>query len=269
VYQKPAKSASASASDDRSGKDEDGMSLNLFVGTAGWALPKEAQPLFPAEGTHLQRYAARFPAVEINSSFYRPHQPKTYARWAASVGEHFRFAVKVPRTITHEHRLRDVIPLLEAFLSEVSQLGDHLGCLLVQLPPSLAFGADVAALFLQSFRERFTGAVVLEPRHASWFTDEATQLLETHRVARVVADPAPVPAAAEPGGWFDPVYVRLHGSPRMYYSPYDDDYLDALAIRLLQAARSASVWCIFDNTAEGAATHDALALLKRLSSPAP
>ena len=245
------------------------MSLNLYIGCAGWALPREAQPLFPVEGTHLQRYAARFPAVEINSSFYRPHQPKTYARWAASVGERFRFAVKLPRAITHERRLGDVMPLLDTFLAEVTHLADRLGCLLVQLPPSLAFGANAAALFLASFRARFTGAIVLEPRHESWFTDEATRLLEAHRVARVAADPAPVPAAAEPGGWPDPVYVRLHGSPRMYYSPYEDQYLDALAIRLLQAARSASVWCIFDNTAEGAATQDALGLLKRLSSPAP
>ena len=175
----------------------------------------------------------------------------------------------MPRAITHERRLHDVTLPLDAFLSEVSALGDRLGCLLVQLPPSLAFGANVAALFLATLRQRFTGAVALEPRHASWFTDEATELLVMHQVARVAADPAPVPSAAEPAGWHDPVYVRLHGSPRMYYSPYDDTYLDTLAIRLLQAARSASVWCIFDNTAEGAATRDALGLLKRLSSPAP
>jgi uncharacterized protein YecE (DUF72 family) len=245
------------------------VALHLYVGCAGWYLPKDAQPLFPAEGTHLQRYAARFPAVEINSSFYRPHQPKTYARWAASVGEDFRFTVKMPRAITHERRLHDVTPSLDAFLSEVAALGERLGCLLVQLPPSLPFGAHVATLFFASLRARFTGAVALEPRHASWFTDEATDLLVAHQVARVAADPAPVPAAAEPAGWHEPVYVRLHGSPRMYYSPYDDTYLDTLAIRLLQAARSATVWCIFDNTAEGAATRDALGLLKRLSSPAP
>jgi uncharacterized protein YecE (DUF72 family) len=185
------------------------------------------------------------------------------------VPEGFRFAVKLPRAITHERRLHDVTPLLDTFLSEVSALGERLGCLLVQLPPSLAFGPHVAALFLATLRQRFAGAVALEPRHGTWFTDEATDLLVAHQVARVAADPAPVPAAAEPAGWHEPVYVRLHGSPRMYYSPYDDAYLDSLAIRLLQAARSAPVWCIFDNTAEGAATHDALGLLKRLSSPAP
>jgi len=243
--------------------------LRLYVGCAGWSLPRDAQVLFPAEGTHLQRYAARFPTVEINSSFYRPHRPTTYARWAASVGETFRFTVKMPRSITHERRLRDVTAPLEAFLAEVTALGEKLGALLVQLPPSLGFAEDVARDFLDALRSRFSGAVALEPRHPGWFGQAATELLVTHRIARVAADPAPVPAAAEPAGWHEPVYVRLHGSPRMYYSPYDDQYLDALAIRLLQFARSATVWCIFDNTALGAATVDALGLLKRLSSPAP
>ena len=245
------------------------MSLRLYVGCAGWSLPRDAQAMFPAEGTHLQRYAARFPAVEINSSFYRPHRPATYARWAASVGETFRFTVKLPRSITHERRLRDVTAPLEAFVGQATALGEKLGAVLVQLPPSLDFTAGIAHDFLAALRARFSGHVALEPRHAAWFGPAATDLLMAHRIARVAADPAPVPAAAEPGGWMEPVYLRLHGSPRMYYSPYDEHYLDALAIRLLQFARSATVWCMFDNTALGAATPDALGLLKRLSSPAP
>ena len=87
----------------------------VYVGTAGWSLPREAQPHFPAEGTHLTRYAARLPAAEINSSFYRPHRPATYAKWAASVPPGFRFAVKVPRVITHERRLADAGTLAAHF----------------------------------------------------------------------------------------------------------------------------------------------------------
>src|SRR5690349_12428290 len=70
---------------------------NVRVGCAGWSLPKEHADRFPAEGSHLERYAACFPAVEINSSFYKPHRPTTYARWAASVPPDFRFSVKVPK----------------------------------------------------------------------------------------------------------------------------------------------------------------------------
>jgi len=82
------------------------LTATLFVGCAGWSLPREQWPAFAAEGTHLQRYASRFNAVEINSSFYRPHLPKTYARWAQSVPPGFRFSVKVPQRITHELRLQ-------------------------------------------------------------------------------------------------------------------------------------------------------------------
>ena len=104
-----------------------------YVGCAGWSLPKEEQPAFPPEGTHLQRYAACFPAVEINSSFYRPHRPATYARWAASVPGGFRFAVKVPKVITHERRLANADAPLDAFLAEATALGAALGCLLETL----------------------------------------------------------------------------------------------------------------------------------------
>ena len=235
------------------------------IGTAGWSLPKAEQDAFPAEGTHLERYAARFAAVEINSSFYRPHRPQTYARWAASVPAGFRFAVKVPRTITHERRLRDADDALAGFLGEATALGPALGCLLVQLPPSLAFDARVVEAFLRALRARHDGAVALEPRHATWFTPQAERPLLAHGIARVAADPATVPAAAEPAGDARLVYYRLHGSPRVYYSDYDDAYLDALAARLrADAAAGRDVWCIFDNTALGCATKNARALMERL-----
>ncbi len=234
------------------------------VGCAGWTLPKEHAGRFPGGGTHLARYAARLPAVEINSSFYRPHRPATYARWAASVPEHFRFSVKVPKQATHDRRLVDADDVLDRFLPEAAQLGGKLGPLLVQLPPSLSFSADVGERFFASLRDRFDGGVALEPRHASWFEVPAARLLTKFRVARVAADPAVVPAAAEPGGWDGLVYYRLHGSPRMYYSAYAPEYLEALAARLSKAAAASSVWCVFDNTAEGAATADALDVLARL-----
>ena len=151
----------------------------------------------------------------------------------------------------------DADDVLDGFLAEATQLGDRLGPLLVQLPPSLTFSADVAERFFASLRGRFDGDVALEPRHPSWFEPEAERLVTGYRVARVAADPAVVPAAAEPGGWDGLVYYRLHGSPRMYYSAYPDEYLETLAETLTRAARSAEVWCIFDNTAASAATGDA------------
>jgi uncharacterized protein YecE (DUF72 family) len=234
------------------------------IGRAGWALSKAHRAEFPEHGTHLERYAARFSAVEINSSFYRPHRPATYARWAASVPADFSFAVKVPKAITHQARLVETEQLLDAFVAEVTSLGPKLGCLLVQLPPSLAYECVVADRFFDAVRARFDGAVALEPRHPSWFVTSVTVQLTAFQVARVAADPAPVPAAAAPGGWNGVAYYRLHGSPRIYYSSYEDAFLDEIAARMREAAaRARAVWCIFDNTALDAATPNALGLLER------
>lgn len=242
--------------------------MSVRVGCAGWSLPKEHAARFPNDGTHLERYAVRFSCVEINSSFYRPHRPATYARWAASVPKHFQFAVKVPREITHTRRLADPVEPLERFLAECGALNAKLGPLLVQLPPSLAYDSDTAPAFFAILRERFAGAVVCEPRHLTWFTPDAEQMLIASYVARVAADPAPVPDAARPGGWDGLVYYRLHGTPRIYYSPYSDEFLEILARDLASAASSVPVWCLFDNTALGHATDDALKTLSLLAEQA-
>ncbi|HEX8597066.1 MAG TPA: DUF72 domain-containing protein [Chloroflexia bacterium] len=232
------------------------------IGCAGWSIPKEHAGRFPEEGTHLERYARVFPAVEINSSFYRPHKPGTYERWAASVPEGFRFAVKVPKTITHIRRLRDANTELEVFLAECKHLGPKLGPLLVQLPPTLKFDEQTVDAFFSAFRERFSGDVACEPRHPTWFAPEPDAMLSAYQVARVAADPSIVPAAAEPGGWSGLAYYRLHGSPRIYYSAYSPDYLKAIAGKLAESVvNGVQTWCIFDNTAEGAATGDALAVM--------
>jgi uncharacterized protein YecE (DUF72 family) len=234
------------------------------VGTAGWSIPAQHAEGFPAEGSHLDRYSRQLLAVEINSSFYRPHRPSTYQRWAATVPSGFRFAVKVPREITHTRRLVDAGEPLERFLAEVGSLGKTLGPLLLQLPPSFAFDEERVRAFLRQLRGHTEGDLVCEPRHRSWFTAEVEQLLAEFRVARVAADPALVPAAAEPGGWPGLAYYRLHGSPRVYYSPYPPEYLATLQHRL--AGRSGTSWCIFDNTAEGWATHHALLLQRELDT---
>lgn len=235
----------------------------IRIGVATLAIGRQFADQFPTEGSSLERYAARLNCTEINSSFHRPHQRKTYERWAATAPEGFLFSVKVPKTVTHERRLVDVSDLLDVFLEQARGLGDKLGPLLVQLPPSLAFDAAVAKSFFATLRERHEGEVVIEPRHASWFSEEAEAFFIATRVARVLADPAKVPEAARFGGWPGLAYARLHGSPRMYYSAYEAPFLDALA-QQAEATRAAEVWIIFDNTASGVALGDALDLHRRL-----
>ena len=237
----------------------------ILVGTAGWTLPREVQDRFAPGDSHLARYASMFPVAEINSSFHRPHKRSLYEKWAAAVPEHFRFCAKLPKTITHERRLVDCQDLLDAFLEQAGGLGDKLACLLVQLPPSFAFDRAVVEPFLRMLRARFAGALALEPRHATWFEAEADALLRELEIARVLADPVRHPPGELPGGWPERVYLRLHGAPRMYYSSYEAELLQSLAARMRRAeAEGAEVWCIFDNTASGAAAGNALDLLRGL-----
>ena len=235
------------------------------VGTAGWSLPRVWRDAFPPEGSHLERYAARLTAAEINSSFYRQHKRAVYERWAASVPSDFRFAVKIPRAITHDQALVAADVLLEVFLDEARGLGARLGPLLVQLPPSLAFHAEHADEFFATLRGLHDGPVACEPRHASWFEPAVAAMLRHHRVARVAADPARVPEAALPGGWEGLIYHRLHGSPRIYYSDYEPARIDAIARELAHSGDAAERWCIFDNTTLGAATGNALSLAAALT----
>jgi uncharacterized protein YecE (DUF72 family) len=232
---------------------------------------------FGGDGPLLARYARVLPCVEINSSFYRPHRAATYARWASSeTPPDFRFSVKLPRALTHEARLQSPEDGLAAFFQQAGGLGPKLGVVLVQLPPSLRYDASVAADFFGALRAHFDGAVVCEPRHASWFTAAADDALAGARVGRVAADPVVVPEAARPGGWLGPagdgvgaaLYHRWHGSPRMYESAYDAAWLRERASQVAAWPAGADCWCIFDNTAAGAAAADALEFARLLGAAA-
>lgn len=237
---------------------------DVVVGTAGWSIPAAEAARFASEGTALQRYAGTFAGVEINSSFHRSHRRSTWERWAASVPDGFRFAAKVPKTITHGRKLVDCGALVAQFAEEAGGLGDKLAILLVQLPPSLVFDAAVAEAFFVELKSACPATVVCEPRHPSWFEAAADACLAGCGVGRVAADPARVPEAAVPGGWRGISYFRLHGSPQPYRSSYDDERLSAYAA-LIRADRGArAVWCMFDNTASSAATGNALSLLEKL-----
>jgi uncharacterized protein YecE (DUF72 family) len=227
----------------------------ICIGTAGWSVPHRDG------GSHLQRYARCFSAVEINTSFYRPHRMGTYHRWAASVPADFQFSVKVPRAITHDSALRGCRDEIARFSGEVGALGAKLSVVLVQLPPSLEFEQRVAAEFFARLRDAIPAHIVCEPRHSSWFDAGVDRRLTRWGIARAGADPSADERGASPAGDLSVVYFRLHGSPRMYYSSYDAQFLErqhALALNHLDAGRA--VWCIFDNTAAFAAWDNALEL---------
>jgi uncharacterized protein YecE (DUF72 family) len=243
---------------------------HCYVGTAGWTLPRAVQHAFPGDDAHLARCARVLDAAEINASFQRTPRASTYARWAGSVPPSFRFAVKMPRAITHERGLEGAQAPLAAFMASIAPLEPRLGCLLVQLPPSLALIAPAADAFFAALRAVFAGDVALEPRHPSWFDREAGAVLAHWQIGRVAADPPRGGDGLAPLAAREFAYWRLHGSPRTYYSAYTPAFLEALAGRVqawcAHAGADARAWCIFDNTASGAAAADALALQQRLQA---
>ena len=240
------------------------MTADFRIGTAGWSIPRASAARFDVAGTHLQRYSLRLRCAEINSSFYRTHTRTTYAKWRNSTPADFRFSIKMPRTITHELKLRDARDLLTAFLSQTEGLGDKRGPILVQLPPSYPFDETVVSSFLASLREMYDGAVVCEPRHSTWFAAGVDSVLDHYRVSRVAADPPPVPEAMVPAGWARLAYFRLHGTPRKYWSRYSDSDITALAAAARRLPDAAEVWVIFDNTASGAAMENACEMSEQL-----
>ncbi|MBB6510610.1 uncharacterized protein YecE (DUF72 family) [Rhizobium soli] len=219
--------------------------------TAAWSISKKVADRFAAEGSSLTRYASVFSGVEINSTFYRRHKPATLARWAAAVPDGFQFSVKMPKEMTHTRAMVDIAQPFETFLEDIAPLKEKRGPLLCQLPPSLAFNAATFEAAFKAFRDYDTGAIVIEVRHKSWTSVEALDLLRAYDVDRVLADPAQV---WPPEDFITPPrYVRLHGKPKIYYSSYSDNEITSFSKLLAPDS-----WCVFDNTASGAAIENAL-----------
>ena len=170
----------------------------------------------------------------------------------------------MPRTITHGLKLEDARDLFVTFLAQTDGLAEKRGPIFVQLPPSLSFDAFVATRFLDVVRRVYKGPMVCEPRHATWFSPAVALLLDQYGISRVAADPPPAPEAAAPAGWPRVAYFRLHGSPRKYWSRYDENDIATLAVTVRSISSAAEVWCVFDNTASGAAIENAWELRQRL-----
>lgn len=228
----------------------------MFIGTAGWSIPKISAEHFLGQGTHLQRYGQCFNAVEINSSFYREHLPRSYIRWASEVPDHFRFSVKLSRTFIHDCALKPRARDLFASLETIQLLGEKLGVILIQLPASMEFHPKKAERFYQLIRKKYPGPLVLEARNLSWLERESQKLMQEFNISKVLADPEQCPGGPKRLNRHGGVtYYRLHGSPIIYRSSYSKLFLKKLAKEI---SGLKNVWCIFDNTAFGAATENAL-----------
>ncbi|OLD59281.1 MAG: hypothetical protein AUI83_03270, partial [Armatimonadetes bacterium 13_1_40CM_3_65_7] len=165
------------------------MTGRAYIGTSGFSYPEWKGSFYPADlpnGEMLRFYGQMFLTVELNNTFYRYPGEDTLAQWAAAVPAEFRFSVKAHRRITHNKRLADVDGDVAFLFERLRRLGDRLGSILFQLPPSLRFDVSLLESFLASLRPG--GQAVLEFRHSSWRNETVYRLLETHRVALCVAE---------------------------------------------------------------------------------
>ena len=220
--------------------------VDIRVGTAGWSISGVMTSRFDSAGTHLQRYSRRLACAEINLSFHRPHTVKTYAKWRDSTPPGFRFAVKMPRAITHDLKLQHAREPFVTFLSQTDGLADKRGPLLFQLPPSLSFDGSVVPGFPgYGAKGRMTA-----PSSASRGTPRGSRRVWHHcsratEYPELRADPPPASEAATPAGWPRVVYFRLHGSPRRYWSRYDEHAIPLQAVSIGgHLGRRAGVVCV-------------------------
>ncbi len=230
----------------------------MRIGTAGWAIPREFKRFFPDEASQLVSYSQVFNCVEINSTFSKIHRPETFEKWALQTPDDFEFSLKLHRSFTHECDLRPNLKDFKKNLLEMGNLGEKWKVLLLQFPGKQDFHEKKMARFYENIRKVFAGAIVIEPRNLSWASKESMKLMKEYKVSKVIADPERCPVDSKNilslGGI---TYARLHGSPVIYRSSYPKSFIKKLHQDLSSYERP---WCIFDNTALGKATGNALTL---------
>lgn len=224
-----------------------------YIGTAAWNIPKGALGSFPDEGTQLERYSKVFNAVEINTSFYKDHLAKSYSKWANITPDYFRFSVKLNQRFTHICEDASTIDLSTS-LENMAYLEDKWSVLLIQFPAGKKFSAINMNKIYKIVRKHFDGMIALEPRNTSWASGESLALMKEYNITKVIADPEKCPGI---DAGVDK-YYRLHGNPEIYHTCYENNFLANLELEFNREQQD--IWCIFNNTASGYATINALAM---------
>ncbi|MEV6219094.1 DUF72 domain-containing protein [Nocardia sp. NPDC051833] len=231
----------------------------IRVGTSGWQYRDWRGVLYPDDlptRRWLERYAEAFATVESNSAFYRLPSRETFAAWRDRTPADFLVAVKASRYLTHLRRLRDPAEPVARLLDHAAGLGDRLGPILLQLPPTLR--ADAALLDECLRRFPTTVRVAVEPRHDSWWTDEIRTVLESRDAALAWADrdSRPVTPRWRTTDW---AYLRLHAGRASPPPHYGRRALASWVDRLTGTwPDDAEMFVYFDNDHDGAAVEDAV-----------
>jgi uncharacterized protein YecE (DUF72 family) len=241
--------------------------MAIRIGTSGFIYDHWRNRFYPpsSRGSELELYARTFDTVELNVTFYRMPPSSTFRSWAARVPDGFLFAVKASRYLTHVRRLKEPRPPVELLVERASELGSHLGPILIQLPPDLELDGAALEATLDAFPAGIRLAV--EPRHPSWFVDDIRRLLTDRNVALCVADRrGPVTPLWRTADW---TYLRFHGGRAMPRSCYQPSELEAWAERLAAGwGRAATGFVYFNNDGNGCALRDASVYARALQERA-
>jgi len=231
------------------------MAREIRIGTSGWNYQHWKEIFYPADcakSKWLEYYTEHFDTVELNATFYRLPQLKTFENWKTRTPDHFLWALKANKYITHIKQLKEPQEPLERFYTAASGLKEKLGPILFQLPPSLSFDEKEFENFCQFLNpsQRHT----LEVRHPSWISDRLFVILKKHNIAFCIADTAgryPYHEVVTS----DFVYIRLHGSKKLYASEYSEKELQAWAKKIKEWGKDTYLY--FDNDFEGYAVKNA------------
>jgi len=232
--------------------------MPLHLGTSGWQYRHWRETFYPKgvpQREWLEFFAARFDTVELNNSFYMLPKPESFAAWRERTPAGFCFAVKVSRFVSHIKKLVDVEASLALILERARLLGDKLGPLLLQLPPTLP--ADAARLDAALAAIPRDVEVAVEFRHETWFSDEVRRVLERRRAALVLPDAGgPVSPPWRTAGWG---YLRFHsgrGRPSPCYRRAElEEWADRVAATWSPRDR---VYAYFNNDPKACALRDAV-----------
>jgi uncharacterized protein YecE (DUF72 family) len=235
----------------------------LYLGTSGFAYEEWRHGVFYPEGVTssgmLGHYASVFGSVEINYTFRKMPSEATVAAWRRQTPDGFRFALKANQRITHIRRLAGAGDLLREFAARAALLGDRLGPVLFQTPPTLPYDEGLLRAFADELPDGLKAAI--ESRHPSW--SAARAVLEERGIAVCVADTDEQPAEAGQLSWEPFGYLRLRRSA------YDDEQLAAWAATIGAALTGgADVHCYFKHEDSGSGPRFAARLGQLLAPPA-
>jgi len=239
-----------------------------YIGTSGWNYRNWRDVFYgkTPQKQWLHFCSKHFTGIEINATFYRLQSPDTFRKWRDDTPEHFRFAIKGNRYLTHNKKLKDAGDSLKPEKERAAAMGGKLAAVLWQLPNGFKKNFERLEQFARALNEWSGVRHAIEFRHTSWFDDEVADCLSQHHVAVCQSD------AADWQMWnavtTDMVYVRLHGHTRTYASAYSNQLLGEWAEKVNRwLAEGRDVHVYFDNDSEGAAPIDAMKLIQRIELP--